>query len=254
MQPLIGITCSYDQKEGRFFLPEAYTQAVIKAGGVPVIMPGAGEIKTAGPYLKAVRGLVLAGGGDVDPAYFQEEPMPGLGEITPDRDRFEILLIKAALRQRLPILAICRGIQILNVACGGSLFQHIPAQIKTPIKHSQAAPRWHPTHRIFIDKASRLAEILGAGTVPVNSFHHQAVKDIAPGFRISAISSDGVIEAIEHPGYRFVIGVQWHPEGMVSRDAKSRSLMGAFIASAKKGSPKNLKKKQDLNRWGNNTV
>ncbi len=232
MQPLIGISCSFDQSDGRFFLPRAYVDSVVKAGGVPVILPGPGSIKAVRPYFTAIKGLLLAGGGDIDPACFNEEPVPGLGEICPDRDRFEIMLVKAALRRDIPVLGICRGIQILNVACGGKVIQHIPLGIKRPLKHSQSAPRWHATHKIFIEKNSQLAGIFDSDTARVNSFHHQAVRGPAPGFRVCAVSSDGVIEAIEHPGYRFVLGVQWHPECMTEKDRKSRLLFRAFLKDA----------------------
>ncbi len=229
MKPLIGISCSYDQKERRYFLPEAYIEAVVKAGGMPVILPGAESIKTVVPYFTALGGLVLAGGGDVDPSLFNEEPLPGLGEISPERDKFEIKLIKTALRKNLPILGICRGIQILNVACGGTVIQHIPSEVKKPLKHSQTAPRWYSTHQVFIEKSSHLVQIMKMNIARVNSFHHQAVREPAQGFNISARSNDGVIEAIEHPRYKFVIGVQWHPECMIDKDRKSRLLFKAFI-------------------------
>lgn len=241
MKPLIGISCSFEQKEGRYQLAESYVEAVIAAGGVPVILPGSGNIKTAAPYLRAVRGLLMAGGGDVDPAYFGEEPHPNLGEITPNRDRFEIMLIKSALRMNMPVFGICRGIQVLNIACGGSVIQHIPAAVKKPLKHSQAAPRDFAIHRVYIDKSSRLAQILKTNEIRVNSFHHQAVGSPALGFNVSAISNDGVIEAIEHPRYRFVLGVQWHPECMVTKDKASRLLFKAFIGEAGKSFDGKLK-------------
>ena len=229
MKPLIGISCSYNQKDGRFFLPEAYVEAVIKAKGIPLILPGPGSIKSAAPYFRAVKGLLLAGGGDVDPGFYNEEPLPGLGEVTPDRDRFEIMLIRAAMQKKVPIMGICRGIQVLNVACGGSIIQHLPAEIDDPLKHSQSAPRWHSTHKVSIAKDSRLAGILKCDSIRVNSYHHQAVRSPAPGFDVTARSSDGVIEAIEHRKSPFVIGVQWHPEGMITRDRNSRLLFRAFM-------------------------
>lgn len=238
MKPLIGISCSFDQSEGRFFLPRAYVDSVIRAGGVPVILPGPGTVTTAAPYFKAIKGLILAGGGDVDPSYFNEEPAPGLGEISPDRDRFEIMLIRSALRRNIPVLGICRGIQILNVACGGKVIQHIPREIRKPLKHSQSAPRWHATHKIFIEKNTLLAGIFGSDTAKVNSFHHQAVRGPAPGFRVCALSSDGVIEGIEHIHHRFVLGVQWHPECLTEKDRKSRLLFKAFIGEARAAAQK----------------
>lgn len=233
MKPLIGISCSYDAKDGRFFLAEAYVKSIIKAGGMPVILPGAEGIKNVGAYLDSLKGILLAGGGDVDPSYFNEDPHPGLGEITPERDRFEIMLVKAALRRNLPVLGICRGIQVMNVACGGTIIQHIPAEIKKPHKHSQSAPRWYSTHKVFVEKSSILGQIVKTGSMKVNSFHHQSVRDPAPGFRVSGKSSDEVIEAVENPNYPFLVGVQWHPECMVEKDEKSRLLFAGFVNAAK---------------------
>lgn len=238
MRPLIGISCSYDLKEKRYFLAEAYVEAVIKAGGNPVVLPGAAGQKNVAPYIAVLKGLVLAGGGDVDPSYFNEEPLPGLGEVTPERDSFEILLVKGALRQKLPILGICRGIQVLNVAAGGSLIQHIPSEIRRPLKHSQNAPRSYASHRVYLEKPSRLAEIMAGTLIRVNSFHHQAVREAAPGFSVTARSSDGVIEAIEAEQYPFVLGVQWHPECMISGDRNSRALFKSFLEAAVSGKRK----------------
>ncbi|PKM83449.1 MAG: peptidase C26 [Firmicutes bacterium HGW-Firmicutes-14] len=234
MKPLIGVTCSYDLKDSRFFIPEAYINAIIRAGGIPLVLPGSGKTRGVRPYFNAVRGLILSGGGDIDPSFFNKEPVPALGEITPERDRFEIMMIKTALKKNIPVLGICRGCQVLNVACGGSLIQHIPSVIRKPLKHSQSAPRWYPTHRITIDKSSLFHRIAGENTIMVNSFHHQSICEPAPGFRVSARSSDGVIEAVEHPGYRFVLGIQWHPECMVEKDSVSRRIFSAFIEAVKK--------------------
>lgn len=234
MIPLIGISCSYDQQEGRFFLAEAYVNAVTGAGGVPVILPSIQGTTSANILIQNIAGLLLAGGGDVDPAYFDEEPAPGLGEITPERDRFEIMMVKAALRKKIPVLGICRGIQVLNIACGGTVIQHIPAEIKKPLKHSQKAPRWYPTHKVFLEKSSLLSGICDTGYMNVNSFHHQAVKDPAPGFKVTGQSSDGIIESIENPKHPFMIAVQWHPECMIKNDSNSRKLFKAFIKAAAK--------------------
>lgn len=242
MQPLIGITCSFDDRDGRFFLARAYIDSVAEAGGIPLILPGTDKIKKLDSYLKVISGVLLAGGGDLDPSYFDEEPHPALGEITPERDRFEIMLANAAMEKKMPILGICRGIQVLNVACGGNLIQHIPAEIKKPLKHSQSAPRAHPTHNITIDKDSQLADIFGVSALRVNSFHHQSVKEPAEGFRVSAMSSDGVIEALEALEYPFVIGVQWHPECMTVNDSKSRQLFKAFVEATRKPTGKRNKK------------
>lgn len=234
MRPLIGISCSYDLQEGRFFLAEAYVNAITGAGGVPVILPSLEGIGNVNILIQNIKGLLLAGGGDVDPAHFNEEPSPKLGEITPARDKFEIVIAKAALRKKIPILGICRGIQVLNIACGGTVIQHIPAEIKKPLKHSQKAPRWYPTHKVFLEKTSLLFSICETEYLNVNSYHHQAVRDPAPGFKVTGVSSDGIIEAVENPKYPFVIGVQWHPECMTGKDGMSRKLFKAFVNAANK--------------------
>lgn len=234
MRPLIGISCSYDLQEGRFFLAEAYVNAVSEAGGVPVILPSIQGNRNISILTQNIAGLLLAGGGDVDPSHFNEEPCPGLGEITPERDKFEILVVRAAIRKKLPVLGICRGLQVLNIACGGTVIQHIPAAVTKPIKHSQKAPRWYPTHRVFLEKTSLLSGICGTECLNVNSFHHQAVKDPAPGFKITGVSSDGITEAMENPKYPFLMGVQWHPECMIKNDSNSRKLFKAFISAADK--------------------
>ena len=233
VQPLIGISCPFDQTEKRYFIPEAYVEAVIAAGGMPVMLPGAGSLAKAAPYFRGIKGLVLAGGADIDPKHYNEEPQPMLGEITPDRDRFEMMLVETAVRKNIPVFGICRGMQVLNIACGGTVIQHIPSSIQRPLKHFQAAPRWYPTHKVQVEKSSLLGSIIKTGVIRVNSFHHQAVREVAPGFVVSAFSKDGVIEAIENPRHKFMLGVQWHPECMVEKSEKTRALFDAFMSAVK---------------------
>lgn len=213
MRPLIGLSMDWDEEKNVHLIGAAYVEAVEEAGGIPLPLPSTEDEEVIDEWLDLVDGLVLTGGVDPDPAHFGEEPIPAMGRIVPSRDRTEIRLARSALRLDLPILAICRGIQVLNVAAGGTLYQDLQSQVPGVIKHYQAAPRWYPTHEIEIPPGTILARILGGTSFRVNSFHHQGLKGLAPGFRMSARSGDGVVEAIEGPG-RYVVGVQWHPEAM----------------------------------------
>ncbi|MHB1418723.1 MAG: gamma-glutamyl-gamma-aminobutyrate hydrolase family protein [Bacillota bacterium] len=229
MKPLIGITCNRDDGHDRILIAESYLRAVEAAGGLALLLPPRED--DAGQYCRLVDGLLLSGGVDLDPFLFGEEPQPGMGRICPPRDAAEIALVREALALDKPLLAICRGIQVMNVAAGGSLYQDLQAQMQNSYKHSQGAPRWYPTHRVEVLPGSKLAVALGHGT-RVNSFHHQAIKDVAPGFLISARADDGVIEAIESEQHRFVIGVQWHPEDMAARDPLQMELFRMLVAAS----------------------
>lgn len=232
MQPVIGITCSLDQNGERSYLAQNYVRAIEAAGGVPVALPALKNISTVTCHLAKLDGLLLSGGVDVDPVFFQEEPIPSMGEITPERDWYEIELVTQALERKIPIFAICRGIQILNIAAGGSVHQDIVRGINNPLKHNQQAPRWYPTHQVDLVCGTRLRKIMQVESLRVNSLHHQAVKNVATGFAVSARSSDGVIEAIERIGDVFTVGVQFHPECMWERDPKFLELFRALVRAS----------------------
>ena len=253
-QVVIGITCGRKENEAHFYLSQAYVKAVQEAGGLSVILPGcAGQEEMAG-LLCLIHGLILPGGGDVDPVHFSEEPLPGLGEIDPTRDIFELNFTRLALAAGIPVLGICRGMQILNIALGGSIYQDIVTRIKERparkpcfrpgqdrsgflpsqglsedcyLEHYQKAPRWHPTHKVKIAAGTILARIFGATECRVNSFHHQAVRQLAPGFIISALAVDGIIEGIESINHLFVLGLQWHPENLGEHHVLFRALVKA---------------------------
>ncbi|SFJ06972.1 gamma-glutamyl-gamma-aminobutyrate hydrolase family protein [Thermoflavimicrobium dichotomicum] len=235
MVPLIGITLSFDQ-ESRFCLSRYYTDAVIKAGGVPILIPHLLESRQLEKVMHQVDGLILSGGGDMDPSFFGEEPHVGLGEIDPDRDQSELELVRLSLALKKPLLAICRGCQVLNVALGGDLYQDLHSQKELLIKHQQEAPRSYPTHSIQVDEKSLLARILGKTTLRVNSFHHQAVRNPGKNLVSSAKALDGVIEAIESTEDSFVLGVQWHPECMVETDPFAKKLFLALVEACMKKS------------------
>ena len=232
MTPLIGITSSYDRESNRTTLSRFYIQAVEAAGGLPLILPCLLGEKTVDSILATIDGLLLSGGVDVDPLLFGEEPLPSLGAICPERDIFELALTRRALALGVPILAICRGVQVLNIAAGGKVLQDIGSDIDKPIKHDQQAPLWYGSHSIEILPGSRLAAIFGEKAI-VNSFHHQAVGQIAKGFLATAWSSDGVVEALESDSPTFIVGVQCHPECMWERDNKMFELFREFVAAAR---------------------
>ncbi|MHB1127406.1 MAG: gamma-glutamyl-gamma-aminobutyrate hydrolase family protein [Bacillota bacterium] len=228
-KPLIGITCNQDHETDRTYIGEAYLRAVEAAGGIAVLLPL--REAPAGRYCRLVDGLLLSGGVDLDPFWFGEDPMPGLGKICPDRDAAEIALTREALTADKPLLAVCRGLQVVNVAAGGTIYQDLRGQVQNAYKHTQEAPRWYPTHGVEVLPDSKLSAVMGPGT-RVNSFHHQAIKDVAPGFRITARAGDGVIEAIESERHRFILGVQWHPEDMFVRDSRQLKLFRMLVAAA----------------------
>lgn len=232
VRPLIGITCSTEWDGLRkYLLSHEYVHAVRSAGGEPVILPPALDDAPA-TLAGMLDGILLSGGVDIDPRHFGEDPHPKLGSIDPERDEFELALVRGALQGGTPVLAICRGVHVLNVAAGGNLFQDIPSQLAGAIKHRQDAPRYHPSHRVTVERHTKLAGMVGAGDVLVNSFHHQAVRDLAPDFAVSARASDGVIEGIESTRDLFVVGVQWHPESMIDVDAAMLEVFAAFVAEA----------------------
>lgn len=234
MRKLIGITTSMEEGDHprHYVLPRLYADAVKNVGAMPMIFPIITEdIALISEMVDRVDGIILSGGVDVDPQLFGEEPDPNLGRIDPQRDVFELQLAQIALKKDKPILGICRGCQVLNIAAQGTVVQDIAAYYgpEKVYKHSQSAPRWHLSHAVELLKGSKLAEIFGCTTLQVNSFHHQAVKDPAPGFLVTAKAKDGVIEAIESVENKYVIGVQWHPELVWKQHPQFVSLFQSLI-------------------------
>jgi putative glutamine amidotransferase len=238
--PLIGITCGTSALDPAAKNPQdrinrAYSAAVLQAGGAPVIVPviesdGAGEA-----LLERLDGLLVSGGYDVAPCLYGEETLNDTVEIDGPRDRSELPFLKAAVERNIPMLCICRGIQSLNVALGGTLFQDLPAQRPSEVQHRQAEARDAATHSIHIESGSLLAKTVGMGEMGVNSFHHQALKDVAPGLVVTARAEDGVVEAVERPGSKFLLAVQFHPEETATWCERSRSLFRALCEAAQPG-------------------
>lgn len=235
MAPLIGVTTSVtvDKYPERAYLNTTYLRAVEQAGGIPVLLPPSLGAGARDRLVGQLQGLMLTGGGDVDPRHFGEAPHPTLVEISTDRDALELEVTRRMLDEDLPVLAICRGIQVLNVALGGTLYQDIPSDPGSALVHSQAARRDRPTHVVTVQNGSRLAAIVGTLRLEVNSFHHQAVRRLGEGLTAVAWAPDGIVEGIEAiDRTRFVLGVQWHPEDLVQHDAAARDLFAALVGAA----------------------
>ncbi|WP_031517918.1 gamma-glutamyl-gamma-aminobutyrate hydrolase family protein [Desulfofalx alkaliphila] len=234
LKPIIGISCCYDEPLGRLWLNKPYVEAVMAAGGIAVVLPVLNKSSDIDDMLEFCRAVILPGGGDIDPLLFGEEPQAANGEICPYRDGFELELARRAMDRNIPLLGICRGMQVLNVAAGGTVCQDITNQIKNPIKHFQQAPRWYPTHTLTPVEGTRLEKIIGRAPVKVNSYHHQMIGKIGDRFKISAYAPDGVVEAIEdQDNNKFIVGVQYHPETMWKTDAKALALFESLVESAR---------------------
>ena len=230
-RPRIGVTLDLDERAGRYELKRSYADSVLAAGGLPVLV-AYGDASAAGAYLALCDGLVITGGDfDLDPERYGEARREGCGPCKPERTAFETGLLEAALAARLPLLGICGGMQLLNVVRGGSLHQHLPADLS--VSHEQPAPKDRPSHEARVAAGTLLARLLGAGPLAVNSTHHQAVKRPGTGVLVSARAPDGVVEAIELPDQPFALGVQWHPEACGAHEARHRNLFRGLVEAAR---------------------
>ena len=215
----------------RIYVNEDYINAILSAGGVPVMIPMNGDRAALSAVVDKLDALLITGGDDIDPIYYGEEPHRGLGKIVPERDSYDFTLYELARERHLPILGVCRGFQLINVAEGGSLYQDLGERSGEVLKHSQGHSPRVATHSVAVKAGSRLAEILGVTSHRVNSFHHQTVKKVGEPLTEVATAADGVTEAIELPGDDFLIAVQWHPEMLERVDPVMRKLWSAFIAA-----------------------
>lgn len=221
MPPIIGITPTMIQEHGssgtsrRWAVTETYVNAVAAAGGTPIVLVPTDEVE---PLLNLVDGLVFSGGADIEPSLYGDTDLhPTTYDINPARDRFEIDLIRAAAERDIPTLCICRGIQVLNVALGGTLYQDVADQFSAEIAHAQGAlqiPAQEPSHHVEVDPDSFVASVYGATSLETNSFHHQTLKDVPPTLTVAARSNDGTIEAVSMRDKSYIVGLQWHPEMM----------------------------------------
>lgn len=234
-KPLIGITLDAEQPGGYSKLPwyalrQNYFSAVIDAGGVPVALPHAPEL--AETYAAEIDGLLITGGAfDIDPALYDGGAQHETVTLKQGRTAFELAITRAALARDIPVLGICGGEQLLAVAFGGTLIQHIPDAVPGALAHEQPNPRTEPGHEIAVAPGTLLERAVACPRMAVNSAHHQAVAKPGPGAIVNATAPDGVIEGIEHPAYRFALGVQWHPEYAV--DAADHRIFTAFIEACR---------------------
>lgn len=239
-RPVIGLTPDVASAEAeaagapRYELKLQYAEGVLKAGGLPLLLPFSEDSSVIRAYLERVQGLIVTGGAfDIPPGYYNETPREGLGPLKPERTAFETLALRLALERQLPILGICGGMQLINVHFGGTLYQDLSRELPEAALHEQAHESTQPHHPIEVKEDSLLAEAVGKGAMMVNSTHHQAVKTLGEDLRVSAVAPDGVIEAIESTRHPFVLGVQWHPEALLTSVPIHLGILKRFIQQAR---------------------
>jgi putative glutamine amidotransferase len=240
--PVIGITADFSNvpangtkpaQEPVLFLPRRYCRAIHESGGMPFIIPPVVSRSALRKILQRLDGILISGGNfDIHPNFYGETPIAALGAINQERTEFELALIDAALKQDMPLLGVCGGAQAINVALGGSLYQDIATQLPDADEHQQGAKR-ESGHQIKIHDGTRLHRIVRTQALNVNTTHHQAVKTLGKGLVANATAQDGLIEGIESPCHRFVLGVQWHPEALALKDANQRRIFSFFISVSK---------------------
>lgn len=238
-KPFIGITTFHtDSQRGYIYISvtKAYVDAVVRAGAIPLLIPlGLAQTDLA-ELMQKVDGVLFTGGGDIDPARFQGLSHPTVHDIDPVRDELEIQLVQQVIEQNTPFFGICRGLQVINVALGGSLYTHIQDQHPNALKHDYfpGRPRNYHAHPVKIDEGTTLAGILGQPIVQVNSLHHQGIDRLATRLLSTAYAPDGIVEAVELPGHAFGLAVQWHPEWLQDQ-VEMRELFTAFVNTAGNG-------------------
>lgn len=231
-KPVIGIGTDVAVTPGKrdqAFTYATYTEALRRAGAIPLLIPPQPE--NAADVLDSVDGIVLAGGFDCDPAIYGEDQHPTVEPMDPRRQENDLTLAKLARERGIPTLGICLGLQVMNVAAGGTLIQDIGSQVKTQLEHA-SEPEDRARHDVDLDGSTKLGSIIGNRRINVNSSHHQAIGEVAAGLRVAAHAPDGIVEGVEDPQHPFYVGVQWHPEDMPGEDSASR-LFGAFVEAAK---------------------
>lgn len=231
---IIGIVPLVDEERESYWMLPGYMEGILAAGGLPVMLPLTADPALLDELARQCGGFLFTGGQDVSPALYGEPHLPQCGECCPARDRMERALLERALAADRPVLGICRGIQFINVVLGGTLYQDIPTQFATRLEHHQAPPYERPVHEVELKAGAPLAELLKKERIAVNSYHHQAVKTLAPGLREMARAADGLIEGVFMPDRRFVWAVQWHPEFSYRADENSRRILKAFVEAVEK--------------------
>lgn len=232
-RPIIGISANFIEDKQQIMIRETYTNAVIEAGGLPFILPTVSNDEVICEMLSAMDGLLLSGGGDVDPAYYHEARKPECGEASPRRDDFEFRIARKALELRMPIFGICRGIQVLNVVYGGKLIQDLPSTFSIPLeRHRQPEPYNAYWHEVFLTEGGLLSRVTGLEKTMANSMHHQAIDVLGSALVIEGESPDGIIEAVSDSKNPAVFGVQFHPEYLTENSEFAKALFSYFVKMA----------------------
>jgi len=232
-RPIIGISANFIEDKQQIMIRETYTNAVIAAGGLPFILPTVSDDKVIGDLLDAMDGLLLTGGGDVDPACYNEARKPECGEASPRRDDFEFRIARKALELRMPVFGICRGIQVLNVVYGGKLVQDLPSAFSIPLeRHRQPEPYNAYWHEVFLTEGGLLSRIAGITKTMTNSMHHQAIDVLGSSLVIEGTTADGIIEAVSDKENPAVFGVQFHPEYLTENSEFAQALFSYFVKQA----------------------
>lgn len=240
MNKIIGISSGTRMSNNSLFCNLSYDNinSLINKNVMPIILPNIPTEDYINMVVEQLDGLLLTGGPDIDPTYYGEQPEPDLGEVNPLRDKFELKIARKMIEKQKPVLGICRGLQVINVALGGTLYQDIESRFKTSVlQHRQKSPKSHQTHDVYIIKDSFLYKsVNNKDTIKVNSRHHQSVKDLGNGLKVSGKAPDGIIEAVEGSNYKsFLLGVQWHPENLSGiNDLTSQKIFEQFIISTMK--------------------
>ena len=228
MKPIIGILAEVDSTlAGR--VGHLYVSAIEQSGGVPLLLPYVTEQDTLAAFAECCHGFLFTGGGDIDPLRYGEERLPECGEPTGSRDALELAVFDAILKTGKPIMAICRGIQLVNVALGGTLYQDLPSQLGESVRHRQEEPKDAPSHVVSLIADTPLRALAQQDSIPANSFHHQAVKALGHGLEVMAVTEDGVVEAVYLKGSQYLRAYQWHPERLYHQDPRQRALFDDFI-------------------------
>ena len=233
MKPIIGVMPLWDDEKESIWMLPGYMDGISQAGGTPIIFPFSADEMEVKRLAGMCDGFLLTGGHDVSPELYHEKPLDGLTLCCKKRDILEGIVLEEAIGTDKPILGICRGIQFINVRLGGTLYQDLPTQHPSGVEHHQPAPYDVPIHNVKVMKDSPLYELLKTESLAVNSCHHQAIRELAPGLTAMAAAPDGLVEALYKPACRFLWAVQWHPEFAYRKDEKSRRIFDAFVGAAR---------------------
>ena len=235
MYPLIGILAEVDDEHVCRVL-HAYIASIEKAGAIPLLLPFVEGEAVIDSYVDLCDGFFFTGGADIDPVRYGEEKRDTCGEIQSNRDAMEFRVLEKVMRTKKPILGICRGAQLINAALGGTLYQDLPTELQTTVSHRQTEAKFSPSHSVNVIEGTPLWNLIGEGRMVANSFHHQAVKRLAPGLKTFATADDGIVEGFYMPGEQYLYAYQWHPERLWETDEFNRRIFESFIAACKKRS------------------